>query len=406
MQVRVLAAVAPAPPERVPLMEARGRALRRAVVAPHPLPPFDNASMDGYAVRAADCAGASASAPVTLPVAGVIPAGRVAPRALGPGEAMRIMTGAMVPGDADAVLPFEDVERLEPPGGPERVRIPRPVKPGENVRAAGADLAAGAGALAAGRELSAHDLALIASLGFPEVEVGPRPRAALLSTGDELLGVGEPLRPGAFRDSNLPMLALLLEECGARVVSATRVGDDPGTVAAGVRAALAAADVALTIGGVSAGDFDPVRLSLEAAGGAELWRVAMKPGRPQAFGARGGKLFFGLPGNPGSVACVFETLVRPALRKWQGFAALDRPSLEVRCRVAIASRSGRTDFVRATLEWRGGAWWAAPAGEQVSGHLTPQARAHALVIVPEEVERLEPGASARALLLRWPGDPA
>jgi molybdopterin molybdotransferase len=398
-RARVLAAARPLGGEAVPIAAARGRALRRSLVAPHDLPAFDNTSMDGYALRAADAARATPERPVTLPVVEVLPAGRVAARPLGAGEAMRIMTGAPLPAGADAVIAFEDAERLE---GPERVRVARPVRLAENVRPAGADLRAGEVAIAAGRELSAHDLALAGALGFSELEVGRRPRVAVVSTGDELLEPGEPPREGAVRDSNRPMLAMLAEEAGAETVGSRHVGDRPQEVAGALGAALESADVVLSIGGVSAGDFDPVKQSLHALGDVALWRVAMKPGRPQAFGAPGGRLFFGLPGNPASVACVFEALVRPALRALQGFAALDRPRLAVRCARAIESRAGRTDFVRASLAWREGAWWASPAGEQVSGHLTPQSRAHALLIVPAEAEALAEGAAAEALLWRWP----
>ena len=157
---------------------------------------------------------------------------------------------------------------------------------------------------------------------------------------------------------------------------------------------------------LAAGDFDPVKEALPEVGDIALWRVAMKPGRPQAFGTPRGRLFFGLPGNPASVACVFEALVRPALRKLQGFATLDRPRVPVRAAERIESRAGRTDFVRVTLERRDDAWWAIPAGDQVSGHLMPQSRAHALLVVPEEADALETGGRAEALLLRWPEDGA
>jgi molybdopterin molybdotransferase len=389
--------------ERVPLAAARARALRETLIAPHALPPFDNAQMDGWAVRPDDLAHASASAPVTLDVVEVVPAGRPPARRLHPGQAARIMTGAMLPVGAGAVIAFEDAEGLDAPA---RVRLARPARPGENVRRAGDDLAAGDVALDRGRELSPHDLALLAALGFDEVPVGACPTVSILSTGDELLGPHEPPRPGAIRESNVPQLSALLEECGCRVAGARRLPDDAPAVAAAIRESLAASDVVLTIGGVSAGDFDPVRESLAVLDDIELWRVAMRPGRPQAFGAPGGHLFFGLPGNPGSVACVFETLVRPALRRLHGFAALDRPWLDVRAAARIESAAGRTDFVRAILARRDGWWWAEPAGRQVSGHLTPQSRAHALVMVPEEAVALEPGDPARALLLRWPEERA
>jgi molybdopterin molybdotransferase len=257
-------------------------------------------------------------------------------------------------------------------------------------------------ALAPGRELSPHDLALLAALGQSRVSVRRRPRVSVLSTGDELLDVDAPLRPGTIRDSNLPMAVALLGECGAHVIEARRLPDDPAAVADAVRGALEASDVVITLGGVSAGDFDPVKLA--RVQGVSLWRVAMKPGRPQAFGNPHGKLFFGLPGNPASVACVFEALVRPALRRMQGLARIDRPRIEARAAAAIESRVGRTDFVRVALSRRDGGWWAQPAGAQISGHLTPQSRADALLLIPEDKAKLEVGDPAVALLLRWPED--
>jgi molybdopterin molybdotransferase len=399
-RARVLRAAAPLPPEAIRTERARGRALREDVVALHPLPPFDNSAMDGFAVRAGELAAAARDHPVVLPVVATIPAGAVAAPPLAPGQTARIMTGAMLPAGADAVVPFEDCERLD--GGVERARFTSAPAAGAHVRSAGADLATGALALPAGRELSAHDLALLVALGRARVAVGPSPRATIVSTGDELLDADAPLRPGAIRDSNAPMLRALLEEAGCEVVSVERVSDAPGEALRAIRAALDRADVTLSIGGVSAGDFDPVKTVLDGVPGAEPWRVAMKPGRPQAFAAAAGRLFFGLPGNPASVACVFETLVRPALRRLQGFAVIDRPRVRARAASRIESRPGRTDFVRARLEWRRGAWWAEPCGAQISGHLTPQAWAHALVVIPEATAEVATGDRVGAILLRWP----
>jgi molybdopterin molybdotransferase len=400
-RARVLAAAASLPDEAVPLESARGRALRQAVVADHDLPPFRNASMDGVAVRSSDTTAASAHEPVRLRVQGEIMAGVAPARPVDPGACVWIMTGAPVPEGADAVVPVED---LEPEGGPdgERVRLRAPAAQGLNLRDAGADVRAGERVFAAGRELSPHDLAVLASLGVARPRVGRRPRVAAFSTGDELLDADQPLRPGAIRDGNRPMLGALLEESGAIVHSSERLADDVGTVARRIARALGEADVVITIGGISAGRRDPVKEAIASIPGIARWRVAMKPGRPQAFGTPESRLFFGLPGNPASVACVFEALVRPALRKLQGFTTLDRPLLTARAAEAIASRAGRTDFVRVTLERRGEEWWAREAGASVSGHVLPQARAHALLIVPEARERLAPGESAEAMLLRWP----
>ena len=400
----VLAAAPLLPLEHVPLRDAAGRALGETLVAPHALPPFRNSAMDGYAVRAIDLAHASETRPVSLRVAEVLPAGVASRHALQPGEAARVMTGAMVPEGADAIVPFEEAERVPYEDKlDEHCTVRRAAHVGDHIRAAGADIAAGAVAAEVGRELSPHDLALLAALGVARVPVRRRPRVAVLSTGDELLDIEAALRPGAIRDSNLPMLAQLVETAGCTVAIAERLPDDVERVTQRVRDAFATSDAVLTIGGVSAGDFDPVKQALDALGGIELWRVAMRPGRPQAFGTPGGKLFFGLPGNPASVACVFEALVRPALRAMQGHAVLDRPRVPVRVGAAVESRAGRTDFVRSTLEWRDGTLWATPVGAQVSGHLLPQSRADALLVVPELAERLAVGAAATAIVWRMVG---
>jgi molybdopterin molybdotransferase len=401
-RARVMAAAHPLPAVRLPLAALAGRALRETIRAPHDLPPFANSAMDGYAVRAADTAGATPGTPVELPVVGVIAAGRVAARPLGAGKAMRIMTGAAIPEGADAVVPFEDTTRAGD-AADERVRVNAAAHPGAHVRRAGADLARGATALEAGRALSPHDIGLLAALGRDAALAGPRPRVAILSTGDELLAPADALVAGAIRDSNRPMLAALVEAAGGEVALSEHLRDERDEVATAIRRALGAAEVVLTIGGVSAGDFDPVKEAIDAIGGIALWRVAMRPGRPQAFGAREGRLFFGLPGNPASVACVFEALVRPALRAMQGFGEVERPRIAVRAAALIESRAGRVDFVRVRLAQKDGAWWATPAGAQISGHLTPQAFAHALAIVPAAAATIDAGVTLDAWLLRWPG---
>lgn len=402
---RVLGSVSPGATERVPLARARGRALAGDLVAPIALPPFRNSSMDGIAARSADLAGASPAHAVALSVTGTIAAGHTPSRVLAPGEAMRIMTGAMLPEGADTVVPYEELS-FEPAPPFEQVHVTRAAAGNENIREAGEDIAPGAIAVAAGTELDPYSLSLAAALGVIELAVGAAPRVAVISTGDELVEPREPLRPGAIRDTNRPMLGWLVEDAGGRVVRSQRVGDDPAAVGAAIRLALAECDVVLTIGGVSTGDFDPVRQSLAILGDIALWRVAMKPGRPQAFGTPGGKLFFGLPGNPASVACVFDLLVRPALRRMQGFRSIERPRLPVTSAGTIHSRAGRTDFIRARLAWHDGRWVATPAGSQVSGHLTPQARAHGLLVVAAERESLAAGGAAEFILWRWPSEGA
>jgi molybdopterin molybdotransferase len=352
--------------------------------------------MDGFAVRAAD-----ATAGVILPIVDTIAAGRPPAHQLRPGEAMRIMTGAMLPEGADAVVPVEETALI----GSDRVEFTRQTAVGANIRDAGADVSAGTVVLETGRELSPADLGLLAALGVPSVAVGSRPRVTILSTGDELLDVDQPLTPGAIRDSNAIQLRLLVEEAGCRVIHGSKLSDDPKVVLAAIREHAARSDVLLTIGGVSMGEFDPVKQSLGELQGVAWWRVAMKPGQPQVFGTLGSAVYFGLPGNPASVACVFEVLVHPALRALQGFSTLDRPRISVRSRERVESRAGRTDFVRAVLERHDGTWWATPAGAQISGHLVPQSRAHVLVIVPESAASLNTGDPAEAILLRWPDAP-
>ena len=398
---RVLGAVHAHDIELVALADAVGRVLASNLVARHPLPPFRNTAMDGYAVRSADLISASASAPVTLRVAQVLAAGADHASRLAPGTAARIMTGAPLPPGADAIVPFEEAERVGHDEA-ERCIVSRASAPGDHIREAGADIAGGGLALAAGTRLHARHLALAASLGAPMLEVHARPRVTVLSTGDELLDPGEALRPGSIRDSNRLMLAQLATEAGAEVVHTARLPDDPERVVHGIRTALATSDVVLTIGGVSAGDFDPVKLALGTLGGIELWRVAMRPGRPQAFGMPGGVMFFGLPGNPASVTCVFEVLVRPALLALQGATRVERARIQVVCGERINSRAGRVDFVRCALAWQDGHAVATPVGAQVSGHLIPQAHAHALLVVPADAVHLEVGAAAEAIVWELP----
>jgi molybdopterin molybdotransferase len=280
-----MAAVRPLPPERIPLAEALGRALRTPLTAPHGLPPFANSAMDGVCVRAADLARAAEDVPVTLPVVATIAAGHPPTRPLQPGEAMRIMTGAMIPEGADSVIPAEFLDPADPDAP--TLRFTAPVVQGEHVRRAGADLREGVNLFTPGRTLARNDIALLAALGIPFVDVGPHPRVAILSTGDELLDIDEPLVPGAIRDSNTPLLRALIDEAGGAVVHAERLTDDPDHVYTAIERALANTDLVLTIGGVSEGTFDPVKRALARLDGLALWRVAMKPGRPQAFGVRG-----------------------------------------------------------------------------------------------------------------------
>ncbi|OMG07639.1 gephyrin-like molybdotransferase Glp [Actinomyces naeslundii] len=358
---RVLEAIVPLASTRVALGEAHGRILTEDVNAAVPVPPWTNSAMDGYAVRAAETSGASAQAPVVLPVAGDVPAG-AAPTPLAPGSAQRIMTGAMLPEGADAVVKVEDTDQA--PGShplPERVEIRAAAREGLNVRRAGENVRAGDSVMAAGTRLSAADVSALASVGLGSVPVAARARVAVVSTGAELCDAGESLAPGAIPDSNGLLLAGLVSEHGADCVSVARSGDSAEELAAVLRRAAAGADLIVTSGGVSAGAFDPLTMLAHAdqREGApvhlDFVKVAMQPGKPQGHGwvrADDGRRvpIICLPGNPVSVLVSFTTIVAPALAR---LADVDsslpdlpgRPTLTARAAAAWRTPPGRRQHV-------------------------------------------------------------
>jgi molybdopterin molybdotransferase len=396
------------PTEKVDLDDTLGRTLREDIVADEPNPRFDNSAMDGFAVRAADVTGASPSSPVSLAVVETIGAGRVATVPVGPGQAIRIMTGAPLPQGADAVVAIERTSAwiapspAEDPDGvlgrsatfdesdPSRVSVRAAVAPRENVRPAGEDFAVGENLVSSGAVVTPGIIAVMAALGHPWAEVSRPPRVAILSTGDELVGPGTQPAPGQVRDSNTHMMRALVRSVGAEPGPCWHLLDDAEAVAAAVERVKAKADVILTLGGVSAGDFDPVKQALSRLAGVELWRVGMRPGQPQAFGVlEGGKLFFGLPGNPVSSAVVFEMLVRPALWAMMVRAILDRPTTQARMTEAVTSKLGRRDFLRVRLEGAEGPPWRAKlTGSQSSGAVSSIHRASGFAVVPEDVASL------------------
>lgn len=386
---RVLAAVRPLDGELVSLDRARGRVLGRAITAGRDLPPWDNSAMDGFAVRAADVPG-------VLPVAGTVAAGHAPGATLAPGTAVRIMTGAPLPAGADAVVIREDAEELE---GGARVRL-APARPGENVRRRGEDIAIGELALAAGTCLGAGEIGFLAALGCGLVHVARRPRVAILSTGDELVSVDVPPRPGQIVNSNLYALSAQVRDAGGVPVSAGIAPDHPDDLLPRIREALAA-DVLITSGGVSVGDFDFVKDALAAAGvRMDFWKVAMKPGKPLAFGVTvAGGLVFGLPGNPVSSMLGFELFVRPALLAMQGATELHRPRVPVTITSDYAKQPGRAHFLRATLRRQGEALLADLHARQGSAMRSSMVGAHALVEVPAERGDVAAGTRLEALLL-------
>ncbi len=382
------------PAERVPLDRALGRVLARPLVAREDVPGFDNSAMDGYALRARDLEGASAEAPVSLPLAGESRAGGEAPRALEPGSAARIFTGAPLPEGADAVVMQEDVERS---GGAILFRAAAP--PGKHVRRRAEVLAAGGPLLEVGARIGVGEIGLLASQGYAHVPVHRRPRVALLSTGDELREIGEPPRAGSLIDSNAHALAAAVREAGGLPVMLPRAPDDRAELARAVAEGIASADVFVSCGGVSVGEYDLLHEVFAELGVAEVfWRVRIKPGKPLRFGVAGRVPVVGLPGNPVSALLTFEVFVRPALRRMAGDRAPHRRVIDVELARSMRAPERRTELARVRLEHRAGAPpLAHPHRDQGSGALTSLVGLDALLLLEEGSGEHTAGARARAL---------
>jgi len=394
-RARVLAEAAPLPLEPCPLAEALGAVLGEELIAPHSVPPFDNSAMDGFAVRASDTVEASAESPTELVISETIPAGRSASRSLGPGEAAKIMTGAPVPPGADAVVQSEfTVEKGD------RVFIQVAVKPGKNVRRVGEDVREGERVLAAGSVLGPAEIGLIASLGFPAPPVHRRPRVAIISTGSELVEVDQPLGPGQIRNSNSYSLRAQCRQLGLEATALGIAPDDYEATRRLVEQGLGY-DVLLTSGGVSVGQFDFVKDVQDELGvERKLWGVAMKPGKPLAFGVRDGTLVFGLPGNPVSAMISFELFVRPALLRLMGYLKTTRPPYRAIITEDVVN-SDRRVYVLRVRAWReDGSWHVSSTGAQGSGILRSMVGANGLVFVPGGPRGVRAGEEVEFMLLR------
>jgi molybdopterin molybdotransferase len=384
----ILAATTRLGPETIAASDAAGRVIAEDVVSTRRHPPADCSAMDGYAVRRADLAGASAARPVSLEVVDEIPAGAQPSRPLAAGEAARIFTGAPVPPGADAVVRQEDT-RAEAGS----VAIVIEPAPRDNVRDAGEDFDVGDVLIESGRVLSAAHLGVLASIGRSVVSVVQQPVVAILSSGDELVEPDRPADDGRIVSSNSYTLAAACREVGARPVYLGIAADRPDSIERHLRAGLRA-DVLVSSAGVSVGDHDHVRAVLEKVGcRLRFWGVRMKPGYPLAFGTiePAGTLVFGLPGNPVSAAVTFEQFVRPALRRMQGHGAVHRPVVRARMTEPLRKPPGRLHFVRVALEERDGGWWATPTGSQSSGVLTSLVRGDGLAVFAAEAESLAAG---------------
>ncbi len=388
---RLLTALSITSVETVPLADAASRVLAEDVVADIDSPRFDNSSMDGFAVRAADLAGAGNGKTTMLTVAGDIPAGKFIDATLQSGQAMRIMTGAAMPAGADAVTPVEDTDAPVAQAGaplPEQVQVNRALKPGDYVRPAGQDFRAGDVLLKAGSRLRPQDLALLAQLGKNQLRAYSKPRVAIFSSGDELLPVDQPLAPGKIHETNSYALAALVQSCGAKPIRLGVAKDDLADVKAHLdRAVSEKADLILSSAGVSVGAYDYLRDAVASDGALDFWKVNMRPGRPFTFGDYREVPYIGLPGNPASAFVGFEVFVRAALHKLGGVPNWQRRSLKAKLAEPVES-DGRESYVRVKVKEQDDGLNIYLTGHQGSGNLYSLVQADALMRVPAGVTNL------------------
>jgi molybdopterin molybdotransferase len=380
--------------ESVDLLSADGRVLAAPVAASMPLPPFMNSAVDGYAVRSADL---PKDAERAFAVSGRVQAGAAAPGAIAPGEAVRIFTGAPMPGGADTVFMQEDV-RIDGEG---RVVLPAGLKPGANVRPAGEDIPEGRIALPAGRRLRPQDIALAAALGLTRIEVRRRPRVAVFSTGNEVVSPGAARASMQLFDSNRYMLMAMLKRLGCEIADLGILRDDREQLAASLQDAAGRHDLILTSGGVSTGEEDHVKAAVESAGKLVLWRMAIKPGRPVAMGVIGGTPFIGLPGNPVASFVTFTYVVRPAVLALSGAVQAEVAPVLLRAAFTYRKKAGRREYVRASLrKTDDGALEAVKFPREGAGLLSSLVDSDGLVELAEDVLDVTPGQTVR--FFAWP----
>jgi molybdopterin molybdotransferase len=390
------------PAEAIPLQAALGRTLAKDMRADMDVPPFANSAMDGYAVRAADL---RAGSDLVLEVIGEVPAGGVASRPVEPGTAMRIMTGAPVPAGADTVVPFEDTDegQLGSLSAMGKVCIRTVPSAGANVRAAGEDVRANTVVVPRRTPINPAAVGVLASIGAAIVPVYRRPRVAILATGDELVDVGERPGPGQIRNANGYANAAQVLVAGGEVLQLPIARDTEAELRARLQQGLDwGADLFLTSGGVSVGDYDVVKNVLKSMGEMQFWRVRMKPGKPIAFGHIGAVPLLGLPGNPVSAMVCFELFGRPALLKMQGRRSLFRPFVPAIFEGRLEDRADRRQYVRVRVKEQDGRFVARLTGEQGSGVLSSMLTADGLMVVPEGMTDVEPGTRLQVMMLHWP----
>lgn len=405
----LLARLEPVGMEERELLDCLNRVLAEDITSPHSLPPFDASSMDGYAVRAQDVAGASYDDPARLEVIGEAAAGHEAALNLKSGQAARITTGSVIPVGANAVVPVEWTGTFEPQAGEDVVRsiaVSKPAGPGAFIRPAGLDVEQGQLVLTEGTRIKVQDIALMAATGRDSAVVHRRPRVAVFSTGDELRDPGDELSPGAIYDANGPMIRAALIETGVEPVWLGIIRDTKTEVEKALNDAVQlGCDLVLSTAGVSMGSHDYVRLVLEEQGELEFWRVNIRPGKPLAFGSYQEIPFIGLPGNPVSSWLTFNVFVRPAVRALSGEPQRERLVVPSILEVEVDS-DGRESYLRAVVTFNGDSFRIRPSGSQDSAVLSSLAAANALLIVPQGTERLDKGARVQAWLFGENGLPA
>lgn len=383
--------------ETVPVLESLGRVLAEDVHADHDIPPHANTAMDGYALWAADTAGASAEAPKRLRIIGDLAAGYVSKTVVTQGTAIRIMTGAPIPPGADAVIQFEETQR-----DGDWVNVHKQVPVTANIRSAGEDAPKGALVLRQGSRIRPQEVGMLATLGRSQVRVIRRPRVAILATGDEVVEVDAPLLPGKIRNSNSYSNAAQVMAAGGVPIMLGIAHDQVEELTAKIRSGLAqGVDLFITSGGVSVGDFDVVKQVLAAEGEMTFWRVRMKPGKPLAFGRISGVPLLGLPGNPVSAMVSFEMFARPAILKMQGIREWTRPVIEAILVNGIKRKDDRRHYVRVRVEEHEGRYRAYLTGDQGSGILSSMVEANGLAVIPEDWPSVTGGTRVQVMMLDW-----
>lgn len=390
--------------EKVPLIEALGRISAKNQTSDIDISPFDHSAMDGFAVVASDLANATPEAPIELPVIDEIPAGAYYDKVLQPGTCVRIMTGAPIPDGANAVVKYEIVTNLENDGrAPGRVAFSAPTSAGDNIRQKGEEIAAGEVAIKAGEPLSPAGAGLLASCGLSQVEVYKRPRVAVIPIGSELVEPDTLPLTGQIRDGNSYAIGASVVRAGGIPHLHSIVPDDKDMLAAAVLEAVEESDFVVTSGGASNGDFDYIQQVVKEQGELFMDFVNMRPGKAQTFGLVKNTPVFGLSGNPAAAYCGFEMLVRPALRKMQGYATLDRPRVWARLSRDMKKKDSRRIYLRSTLErLDDGSLQVRPAKSQSSGLFSPFQSGNCLAILPEGVpasKKVEAGTLVECLLL-------